>query len=148
MIYSRKILWLISWSLQDDQGGITLYGSLEQRRVDASVIMLYKIIHGVVAISLPVYFEQLSTQTRHSHPWPSTRYIQLLIITNIHFSPCLSFTGIDFQLKLSCCLHLISLVWQFGLWTTACQSTTQLFNLFLNMVTHPVIGAIRTNLNF
>ena len=39
--------------------------SLEQRRVDASVIMLYKIIHGVVAISLPVYFEQLSRQTRH-----------------------------------------------------------------------------------
>ena len=43
--------------------------SLEQRRVDASVIMFYKIIHGVVAISLPVYFEQLSRQTWHSHPF-------------------------------------------------------------------------------
>ena len=33
--------------------------SLEQRQVDARVIMLYKIIHGVVAISLPVYFEHV-----------------------------------------------------------------------------------------
>ena len=104
------------------------FRSLEQRRVDASVIMLYKIIHGIVAISPPVYFEQLSRQTRHSHPSPSARYTQLLIIINIHFSPCLLFTGIECQLKLSCCLHLISLVWQFGLWTTACHSTTtQLF---------------------
>ena len=90
---------------------------LEQRWVDASVIMLYKIIHGVLAISLPVYFEQLSRQTRHSHP---LAFRQIHTTANYYKysffpSPCLTFTGTDCQLRLSCCLHLISLVWQFGL---------------------------------
>ena len=40
----------------------------EQRRADARVIMLFKIIHGLVAIPLPSYFEQPSRMTRHSHP--------------------------------------------------------------------------------
>ena len=34
--------------------------TLEQRRADARVIMLFKIIHGLVAIPLPQYFEQPS----------------------------------------------------------------------------------------
>ena len=42
--------------------------SLEQRRADARVIMLFKIVHGLVAIPLPPYFEQPSRMTRHSHP--------------------------------------------------------------------------------
>ena len=42
--------------------------TLEQRRADARVIMLFKIIHGLVAIPLPQYFEQPSRMTRHSHP--------------------------------------------------------------------------------
>ena len=42
--------------------------SLEQRRADARVIMLFKIVHGLVAIPLPSYFEQPSRMTRHSHP--------------------------------------------------------------------------------
>ena len=41
--------------------------SLEQRRADARVIMLFKIEHGQVAIPLPSYFEQPSRMTRHSH---------------------------------------------------------------------------------
>ena len=42
--------------------------TLEQRRADARVIMLFKIIHGLVAIPLSQYFEQPSRMTRHSHP--------------------------------------------------------------------------------
>ena len=42
--------------------------TLEQRRAGARVIMLFKIIHGLVAIPLPQYFEQPSRMTRHSHP--------------------------------------------------------------------------------
>ena len=42
--------------------------TLEQRRADARVIMLFKIIHGMVEIPLPQYFEQPSRMTRHSHP--------------------------------------------------------------------------------
>ena len=34
-----------------------------------SVIMLYKIVHGIVAIPLPAYFEQLTRRSRHSHPY-------------------------------------------------------------------------------
>ena len=66
MVQRRSIHWICNsysnydsvTAMQSDLG----LRSLEQRRVDASVIMLYKIIHGVVAISLPVYFEQLSRQ--------------------------------------------------------------------------------------
>ena len=42
--------------------------TLEQRRADARVIKLFKIIHGLVAIPLPSYFEQPSRMTRHGHP--------------------------------------------------------------------------------
>ena len=42
--------------------------NFEQRRADARVIMLFKIVHGLVAIPLPSYFEQPSRMTRHSHP--------------------------------------------------------------------------------
>ena len=42
--------------------------TLEQRRTDARVIMLFKIIYGLVAIFLPQYFEKPSRMTRHSHP--------------------------------------------------------------------------------
>ena len=72
MVQRRSIRWICnSYSNYDSvtamQSDLCLR-SLEQRRVDARVIKLYKIIHGIVAISLPVYFEQLSRQTRHSHP--------------------------------------------------------------------------------
>ena len=42
--------------------------TLEQRRVDAKVIMMFKNIHGLVAIPVPPYFEQQMRLTRHSHP--------------------------------------------------------------------------------
>ena len=39
--------------------------TLEQRRVDAKVIMFNKIIHGLVAIPILSYFEQPMRSTRH-----------------------------------------------------------------------------------
>ena len=42
--------------------------SLANRRIDARMIMLYKIIHGYVAIELPTYFERPMRYTRHMHP--------------------------------------------------------------------------------
>ena len=46
--------------------------TLEERRADARVIMLHKVIHCLVAISLPSYFEHASAMTNHSknHPFP------------------------------------------------------------------------------
>ena len=32
--------------------------SLEDRRIDAQLIMFYKIVHGYVAIQLPAYFDK------------------------------------------------------------------------------------------
>ena len=42
--------------------------SLANRRIDARMILLYKIIHGHVAIELPTYFERPIRYTRHMHP--------------------------------------------------------------------------------
>ena len=71
MVQRRAIRWsLNSYSsyqnvteLQQQLGLRTL----EQRRVDAKVIMIYKIMHGLVAIPLPPYFEQPLRMTRHNH---------------------------------------------------------------------------------
>ena len=40
---------------------------IQCRRIDARMIMLYKIIHGYVAIQLPSYFERPTRYTRHMH---------------------------------------------------------------------------------
>ena len=42
--------------------------SLECRRIDARMIMFYKIVHGYVAIDLSTYFERPLRYTRHMHP--------------------------------------------------------------------------------
>ena len=47
--------------------------SLNQRRADVRLIILYKIIHGIVAIPLPSYFQQPLRMTRHSHPLALTQ---------------------------------------------------------------------------
>ena len=58
MVQRRSIRWICnSYSNYDSvtamQSDLCLR-SLEQRRVDASVIMLYKIIHGIVAIKYSI----------------------------------------------------------------------------------------------
>ena len=42
--------------------------SLDQRRADARLCMLYTIVHGLIAIQLPPYFQQPNRMNRHSHP--------------------------------------------------------------------------------
>ena len=69
MVQRRSILWICnSYSNYDSVSAMQSdfgFRSLEQRRVDASVIVLYKIIHDIAAISLLGYFEQLySTVTQ------------------------------------------------------------------------------------
>ena len=46
------------------------WGALDQRRTDARLCMLYKIMNGLVAVPLPTYFQQTTSSTRHglSHP--------------------------------------------------------------------------------
>ena len=74
MVQRRAVRWSLNSystyaSVTEMQNQLKLR-TLEQRRADARVIMLFKIIHGlVVAIPLPSYFEQPSRMTRHSHPF-------------------------------------------------------------------------------
>ena len=74
MVQRRATRWILSsyspyQSVTELQQQLNLR-SLEQRRVDAKVIMLYKIIHGLVAIPIPSYFEQPMRSTRHTrHPF-------------------------------------------------------------------------------
>ena len=42
--------------------------SLDQKSPCARLCMLYTSVHGLVAIQLPLYFQQPSRMTRHSHP--------------------------------------------------------------------------------
>ena len=68
--------------------------SLDHRTEDARVIMLYKIIHGLVAIPLPSYFNMLE---RHDTTTPSCiKYTQLPIITSIPSSLQKLYIGIVF----------------------------------------------------
>ena len=73
MVQRRAIRWPLSayssyQSVTELQQQLGLR-TLEQRRVDAKVIMIYKIMHGLVAIPLPPYFEQPLRMTRHNHPF-------------------------------------------------------------------------------
>ena len=72
MFQRRATRWILSsyspyQSVTELQQQLNLR-TLEQRRVDAKVIMMFKIIHGLVAIPVPPYLEQLMRSTRHSHP--------------------------------------------------------------------------------
>ena len=72
MVQRRATRWILSsyspyQSVTELQQQLNLR-TLEQRRVEAKVIMMFKIIHGLVAIPVPPYFEQPMRSTRHSHP--------------------------------------------------------------------------------
>ena len=72
--------------------------SLEQRRVDAKVIMLYKIIHGLVAIPIPSYFEQPMRSTRHTrHPLALRQIHTIANYYKFSFFPQLLSIGTNFQ---------------------------------------------------
>ena len=72
MVQRRAIRWSLNsylsyQSITELQQRLGLR-TLEQRTVDAKVIMIYKIMHGLVAILAPPYFEQPLRMTRHNHP--------------------------------------------------------------------------------
>ena len=119
MVQRRATRWILSsyspyQSVTELQQQLNLR-TLEQRRVDAKVIMMFKIIHGLVAIPVPPYFEQPMRSTRHSHPLHYVRFIQQQIITNLPFSPQLLFIGISSQPRSYFCPLWTSSVWQYGL---------------------------------
>ena len=90
--------------------------------------MIYKIVHGLVAIPLPPYFEQPARMTRYNHPLGLRQIQQLPIITRIP-----SFLCILEQYTFLCC-HTAS-VRRCGLRTTkSIQSTKPVFRLFLTSV--------------
>ena len=72
MVQRRAIRWTLSnYSVYESVTDIKQslgWRSLEQRKADARLCMLYKIVHGIIAIPLPPYFQQLTRMTRHSHP--------------------------------------------------------------------------------
>ena len=72
MVQRRAIRWTLNnFSPYDSVSQMQSrlgWRSLDQRRADAQLCMLYKIIHGLVAVSLPPYFQQPERMTRHSHP--------------------------------------------------------------------------------
>ena len=80
-VQRRSIRWTMNnYSTYDsvtDMKTQLCWRSLEQRRADARLMMLYKIIHSLVAIPLPPYLRQPLRMTRHSHP---------LALTQIHTS--------------------------------------------------------------
>ena len=71
MVQRRAIRWTLNnyspyESVTDMQLSLG-WRSLEQRRADAGLCMLYKIVHGIIAIPLPPYFKQPTRMIRHSH---------------------------------------------------------------------------------
>ena len=70
MVQRRAIRWTINdyspySSVTQTQQELSWW-SLDQRRADVRLCMLYKITHGMVAIQMPSYFKQPQTATRHS----------------------------------------------------------------------------------
>ena len=57
--------------------------SLDQRRADARLCMLYTIMHGLVAIQLPSYFLRPSRMTRHSHPLALRQFLLQILISTL-----------------------------------------------------------------
>ena len=63
---------------------------VDQRRIDSSLLMMYKVTYDIVAIPPPEYLVRHTRQSRHIH------YRQIHALTDYYrftFSPGLSFTG-------------------------------------------------------
>ena len=75
------------------------------------VIMLFKIVHGLVAIPLPSYFEQPSRMTRHSHP-----LALLQIHTSVNYYKYLFFpAAVVYWNKLPCSVVTLPTLDQFSM---------------------------------
>ena len=80
--------------------------SVEQKRAYTRLIMMYKIIHvyGYVTFPLPLYFQQPTWTTRHSHPSLCVKFTLLLIIISTRYFHWLLCSGKSYQQKLLSCL--------------------------------------------
>ncbi|MCG7865188.1 MAG: hypothetical protein JAY74_02330 [Candidatus Thiodiazotropha taylori] len=78
MVQRRAARWVsndyYTYSSVTEMIGNLGWRSLENRRYDARLIMFHKIVHGLVAIPVPSYFERPEVYTRHTH---SLAYIQV-----------------------------------------------------------------------
>ena len=109
--------------------------SLDQRRVDAQLCMLYKIIHGLVAVSLPPYFQQPERMTHHSLPLALRQIHTLVNFYKYSYYHLLLCNGTDYLLTLFFCLHWLSPVRQFDLLTTSYHKhNSPVFNLILTLI--------------
>ena len=61
--------------------------SLDERRTDARLCMLYKIIHGLVAVSSPPYFQQPTRMPHYNHPLALRQIHTLVKFYNYSFFP-------------------------------------------------------------
>ena len=118
MVQRRATRWILSsyspyQSVTELQQQLNLR-TLEQRRVDAKVIMMFKIIHGLVAIPVPPYFEQPMRSTRHSHPLALRQIHTTANYYKSAFIPSTVVFGISFQPRSYFCPLWTSSVWQYG----------------------------------
>jgi len=72
MVQRRAIRWKNNSystcdSVSDMQWSLGIR-SLENRRTDAKLVIFYKFVHSLVAVSVPTYFEKPRRLTRHTHP--------------------------------------------------------------------------------
>ena len=72
--------------------------SLENRRTDTRLAMFYKIVYGLVAISLPSYFEHPEVYTRHMHSLSYRQIHTSVCYYKYSFSPYPLFFGTSYQL--------------------------------------------------
>ena len=78
MIQGRAARWVTSrYSSYDNVTEMLSdlgWRSLENRRNDARLAMFYKITYGLVAVSVPTYFQRPIRLSRHMHPLSFRRY--------------------------------------------------------------------------
>ena len=95
MVQRRALRWVNSnystytsvSSMTDSLG----WRSFEDRRADARLILFYKIVHNLGAVTLPQYINRPVKMTRHMHPppfRPDTSYSQLLQIFILSVGHC------------------------------------------------------------
>ena len=137
MVQRRAIRWTLNnFSPYDSVSQMQLRlgrRSLDQRRADVRICMLYKIIHGLVAVSLPPYFQQPERMTCHSHPLALRQIHTLVIFYKYSFYP-LVVVQWD-RLPSDIVLHWLSSVRQFGLLITSYHKhNSPVFNLILTLI--------------
>ena len=71
--------------------------SLENRRIDSRLVIFHRVIHGYVAIQIPVYFEKPQRNTRHMHHLCYRQIHTFAAYCQQSFTQLQLFSGIDFS---------------------------------------------------